>query len=139
MQKVLSPHLQIYKLPLVAILSITHRFTGVILFIFFLLLCYLGAVVSALSFLGLTFDADLISTYLGEFFIHLALYAFVISLLFHLLNGIRHLMWGCSLFLSLRSVAISNVLILSFTLIFGLLIFLYCDNIVQQSILLLLL
>ena len=28
----LSPHLQIYRLPMPAILSITHRFTGVILF-----------------------------------------------------------------------------------------------------------
>jgi succinate dehydrogenase / fumarate reductase cytochrome b subunit len=41
-----SPHLQIYKLPLTGILSITHRFTGVLLSIGLSLFVYM---ISALA------------------------------------------------------------------------------------------
>lgn len=83
-----SPHLQIYRLPLTALLSITHRITGVIL--------ALGSVVLVWI---LAAAADSVEYYqamiphLQSWYGQLFLVGFVFSLYLHFCNGVRHLFW----------------------------------------------
>ena len=84
----LSPHLQVYRLPLTALLSITHRITGVGL--------SLGLIVLAWWLAAAATSPDAYATVtavLGSWFGYLVLFGFSASLYFHLCNGIRHLFW----------------------------------------------
>ena len=87
-QRPLSPHLQIYKPQLTTVLSILHRVTGVFLGLAaFALVAWLFAVAGdGEGFEG--FNA-LASSLPGKLF----LLAATASLAYHLLNGIRHLLW----------------------------------------------
>ena len=84
----ISPHLQIYNLPLTALLSISHRVTGVLLII-----GLLGLVLIAwqLSLGGSSFYAmqSQLNSPLFSLLNIGCLYAFV----FHFCHGIRHLIW----------------------------------------------
>lgn len=88
----LSPHLQVYRLPLTAILSILHRASGVYLTLG--LLVWIAALF-ALADGPESFQAfqDLLSTVVGR----LALWSWVIALYLHLSHGIRHLLWDSGL------------------------------------------
>jgi succinate dehydrogenase / fumarate reductase cytochrome b subunit len=84
----LSPHLQVYRLPLLAILSITHRATGVALAVGTLLLVYwLGS--AAYGPAAYAAASGLIGSPIGI----LLLFGWTIALYYHLSNGIRHLLW----------------------------------------------
>ena len=84
----ISPHLQVYRLPLNAVTSITHRLTG--------LLLALGAVI-VVAFLVAAADGsqsyriayDLAASGIGR----LILAAFTLALYYHLCAGVRHLFW----------------------------------------------
>lgn len=116
-QRPLSPHLQIYRQPLTAgLMSITHRATGVLLALAaFALAAWLLAVAGdAQSFSGfMTFAASPIG--------QIALLASLAALVYHLLNGIRHLFWdigwGYEIPKSLRSGHLVIVLTLVITAI----------------------
>lgn len=84
----LSPHLQIYRLPLTAVLSITHRITGVGLALGALaLVAWLAAAAAGPAWFA---DAQaLAGSWLGQ----VILLGFVWALSYHLANGIRHLFW----------------------------------------------
>ena len=83
-----SPHLQIYRLPLTALLSITHRITGVILaFGCAILVIVLAA--AADSPAAYQAIAVHFSTWYGQIF----LVGLVFSLYLHFCNGVRHLIW----------------------------------------------
>ena len=87
-QRPLSPHLQVYRLPITALLSISHRITGVVLTIGTLI----GIVfLAALATNPPVFDAlrDGLAMPLGRAALWLWIYAF----LFHLCHGVRHLLW----------------------------------------------
>lgn len=84
----LSPHLQIYKLPLNALLSITHRLTG--------LLLALGAVGVVVMLIAAASGSQIYQTFhaatlhwLGQ----VVLVGFTLALYYHLCAGIRHLVW----------------------------------------------
>jgi succinate dehydrogenase / fumarate reductase cytochrome b subunit len=83
-----SPHLQIYRLPLTALLSIAHRITGVILAAGSLLLVWVlsGAAESAAAYQS-------IMIHLGSWYGQIFLLGFVFSLYLHFCNGVRHLFW----------------------------------------------
>ena len=83
-----SPHLQIYRLPLTALLSITHRATGVFMSIGVLLLIWVLAALAA----GPESYAPA-QTFLQSWFGQLILFGLTFSLFFHFCNGIRHLFW----------------------------------------------
>ena len=83
-----SPHLQIYRLPFTALLSIVHRITGVILAFGCVLLVWLlaAAAESAKSY-------QLLFTHLDSWYGQIFLLGFVFSLYLHFCNGVRHLFW----------------------------------------------
>ena len=84
----ISPHLQIYRLPLTALVSIAHRITGVILAIGCVVLVWVlaAAADSATAYQGL-------HTHLDSWYGQIFLAGFVFSLYLHFCNGIRHLFW----------------------------------------------
>ncbi len=84
----LSPHLQVYRLPLTAWMSITHRATGVVLSLgMILLVVILMAVAEGPKTYAWTHSFLL--TPAGRIF----LWGWIFSLLFHLCHGCRHLIW----------------------------------------------
>jgi succinate dehydrogenase / fumarate reductase, cytochrome b subunit len=126
-QRPLSPHLTIYKAQLTATLSIFHRISGFVLF-----LC-LGCVVLLVK-LNLFFLSNYY-LYLISSFINFATHWLVIALVFiiflmlnyHLLNGIRHLIWDVIFGLDIKEVYLSGyiVVILTFVLTYFLWFFLF--------------
>lgn len=84
----LSPHLQVYRPQLTSTTSIMHRFSGMIL--------SLAAVFLVIGLLAIASGAEDYSRFqafmAGGFGIALFV-AFTFSLSYHLLNGIRHLVW----------------------------------------------
>ncbi len=83
-----SPHLQVYRLPLTGIISITHRMTGVMLSAGLILFVY---VISALAGGGESYDT--MQTVMNQWLFKLIVWAFIYALFFHLCHGIRHLIW----------------------------------------------
>lgn len=84
----MSPHLQIYKLPLIAKLSILHRVTGAIIFI--------GLVFIVGALLAVANGAESWQSmhhFLSNGLVQLVLVAFTFSLYYHLSHGVRHLLW----------------------------------------------
>ncbi len=94
-----SPHLQIYRLPLTALLSITHRITGVILAFGCLILIW---ILAAAADSAAAYEAFLphLSSWYGQLF----LIGFVFALYLHFCNGIRHLIWDAGYGFELETV-----------------------------------
>jgi succinate dehydrogenase / fumarate reductase cytochrome b subunit len=84
----LSPHLQVYRLPLTAILSITHRMTGVLLSAGLL---YIVCLLSALA-AGPEAYAS-VQGFAGSWWMRILSWGFIYALFFHLCHGVRHLIW----------------------------------------------
>lgn len=84
----LSPHLQVYKLPLLAKLSILHRITGVAL--------SAGAILLPIVLLAIASNQacyDFVVKHLSAWYGLVVLFGFTLALMYHLCNGIRHLFW----------------------------------------------
>ncbi len=108
----LSPHLQIYKLPLTALLSITHRITGIFLTLGTAVLVYwLLAIASGPGAYGQA------QALLGSRYGQAALFLWTFALYFHLCNGIRHLFWDVGYGFELRAVDRSGNLVIIATLL----------------------
>lgn len=84
----LSPHLQVYRLPLTGLISITHRATGVMLSLGLMLFVYLLAAVAAGDEAYRNMQAFM-AFWLGQ----LVYWGFIYALFFHLCHGVRHLLW----------------------------------------------
>jgi succinate dehydrogenase / fumarate reductase, cytochrome b subunit len=84
----LSPHLLIYRPQLTSVLSIFHRFTGVVLSAGLLLLVYWLA---ALAAGDAAYTAAL--GVLGAWPVKILLFLFSYAFFYHLCNGLRHLWW----------------------------------------------
>ena len=90
----LSPHLQVYKLIPTMVMSITHRITGGALYVGTLILAWW---VSAAA--GSEAYYDFVNGIVGSWFGQLVLFGFTWSLMFHMLGGIRHLIWDTGSYL----------------------------------------
>ncbi len=87
-QRPLSPHLQVYRWQITMLMSILHRASGVILtFGAFALAWWLLSVAQGGEAYGRA--ADCLASPLGM----AALAGFSLAMVYHLLNGIRHLLW----------------------------------------------
>ena len=103
----LSPHLQVYRLPLTALISITHRATGIVLGIGAILFVLLLAA-AATGPQGYEIAHFHLSTWYGNLF----LIGFSFALYFHLCNGIRHLFWDIGWGFELEAVELNNKLVI---------------------------
>ena len=110
-QNPLSPHLQIYRWHISSLLSITHRIAGVInllaliLMFFWLLAFSLGETNYELFLLA-------INSFFGKFI----LIGFTWSMSFHILSGIRHLVWDMGYGFEIKTANISGALVIIFSL-----------------------
>jgi succinate dehydrogenase / fumarate reductase cytochrome b subunit len=103
----LSPHLQIYRLPLVALMSITHRITGVALSAgTILLVIWLGSAAYGPE------AYDQVSAYLASPLGMIVLFGFSAAFYYHLCNGIRHLVWDTVRGFELTTVRRTNQLVI---------------------------
>ena len=111
-QNPLSPHLQIYRWHISSLLSITHRISGVInllalILIFFWLIALILGEVNYESFL-LT-----INSFFGKFI----LIGFTWSMCFHILSGIRHLVWDLGYGFEIKTANISGIIVIISSLV----------------------
>ena len=107
-QRPLSPHLQVYKPQITSTLSIMHRAAGVVNAI--------GGLVVAAWLVGVASDSacfewgqQILNSWYGK----LALFAFSASLIYHLLNGIRHMLWDIGWGMEIGTVVKTGYLVLA--------------------------
>ena len=116
----LSPHLQIYRWHISSLLSITHRISGVInllaliLIFFWLLVLSLGES-SYESFLLI----------MNSFFGKLLLIGFTWSMSFHILSGIRHLVWDLGYGFEIKTANISGIIVIICSLVLTIIFWLF--------------
>ena len=108
----LSPHLQIYRLPLTAILSVAHRASGVILSVAALVMIWVLAAAASNAEYYASVSGHLSSWY-GQIF----LIAVTFSLYLHFCNGIRHLFWDVGVGFELETAAKSAKMVIVGTII----------------------
>ena len=102
----LSPHLQVYRPQLTAVLSITHRITGVALAVGTLVLVYwlVSAAGGAESYLNA-------QAVLDSWLVKLLLFGWTFALYYHLANGVRHLYWDTGNGFDLETVYLSGKIV----------------------------
>ena len=108
----LSPHLQVYRPQLTSVMSIMHRASGAVLATGSLLLAFwLMALAVGPKFFGPL--NELINHPVGQF----VLFGYSLALVYHGLNGIRHLAWDLRIGLEIRQVYQSGYLVLGLTVL----------------------
>mgnify|MGYP001375548178 FL=1 len=106
----LSPHLQIYRPQLTSVMSISHRASGAALAAGTLLLClWLVALAAGDRWYGVA--ALVVSHSLGQ----LVLFGYSVALIYHALNGVRHLSWDRGIGLTIPAVYRSGWIVLLLT------------------------
>ena len=103
----LSPHLTIYRLPMLALLSITHHITGVALTAGTLILVYWLLALAS----GPEAYADATAV-LGSVLGQVILFGFSWALYYHMCNGVRHLVWDIGKGLDIDSADASGIMVL---------------------------
>lgn len=108
----LSPHLQIYRPQMTSMMSIAHRATGVVL--------TTGTLVVAAWLISLALGAEsyamitgLLAHPLGQF----VLFGYSVVLIYHALNGIRHLSWDVGIGLTIPEVYRNGKIVLIVTVL----------------------
>lgn len=106
----MSPHLQVWRWHITMLTSILHRVTGVGL--------YGGALIATAWALSLAAGPEayaVFQTLMGSVLGKLALFALTLSIVYHLGNGVRHLVWDAGHGLDIKSANFSAVVVLAFT------------------------
>ncbi len=107
-QRPLSPHLQVYKLPLTAIMSIMHRITGASLALGTLLIAaFFIAAASGEAHYNVIMG--LASSTMGT----IILFLWSAALYFHMCNGIRHMFFDMGKLLDKKTAKRSNYYVLA--------------------------
>jgi succinate dehydrogenase / fumarate reductase cytochrome b subunit len=97
-ERPLSPHLQIYRLTITMVMSITHRITGIGL--------YFGTALLAWWLIAAATGPEAYGLFLsvaGSWFGKLVLFGFTWALAYHLLSGIRYFFWDAALAFELKT------------------------------------
>lgn len=84
----LSPHLQVYRLPLTGLISITHRITGMLLAMGLIFFVYVLFAIAAGEGAYLAMQS-----FMSFWLFKLVYWGFIYALFFHVCHGIRHLIW----------------------------------------------
>ena len=106
----LSPHLQVYRPQMTSILSIMHRASGAVL--------ATGSLLVALWLVALAAGAAVfnpVADAMQHPFGQLGVFGYSLALVYHGLNGIRHLMWDLRIGLEIKHVYQSGYLVLGLT------------------------
>lgn len=115
----LSPHLSVYKLPLVAVMSIMHRGTGVVLAIGSMLVAYwLGAIAAGPE--AYASANSILGSWIGK----LALFGWTWALFYHMCTGIRHLLWDTGIGFEIPATLLSSKVILGASVVLTILVWL---------------
>ncbi|MEP7313079.1 MAG: succinate dehydrogenase, cytochrome b556 subunit [Pseudomonadota bacterium] len=115
-ERPLSPFL-VYRFAYTMILSFLHRLTGVALGVG--LLVFAGWLMAAAS--GASAYARYVAV-LGSGFLQVLLGAWILALVYHFANGIRHLCWDVGLGLERAQARRSAFIVVSLTVLVGLLL-----------------
>ena len=108
----LSPHLQVYHWGLHMALSILHRVTGVALgFGTLMLAWWLMAIAAGPAYY------NQFSGFIQHPIGRLALFGFTVALMYHFLNGVRHLYWDTGKGLAVEAVQRSGQWVLVLTVV----------------------
>ena len=123
-ERPLSPHLQVYRWQITMTMSILHRASGVILVV--------GAFALAWWLLALAAGgeayadaAECLASPLGKLF----LFGFTLSLVYHLLNGVRHLLWDAGWGFEIPEFYASGWTVAALTVIFTLVIWIVASGV----------
>jgi succinate dehydrogenase / fumarate reductase, cytochrome b subunit len=108
----LSPHLQVYRPQITSVMSILHRISGIIL--------SFGAFGLAWWLLAAAKGGDayaqvggIMASVLGK----IVLFGFSLALMYHLLNGIRHLLWDAGWGFEIPQVYRSGYVVVGLTVV----------------------
>ncbi|MGN7619012.1 MAG: succinate dehydrogenase, cytochrome b556 subunit [Ehrlichia sp.] len=109
----LSPHLQVYKLPIAAVLSVTHRLTGILLFIGLLILSW--SFISCVLFPELVYGvySFLASSCFSLYCFKFLAFVWLNTLFYHYFNGIRHILWDFGLGLTKSAVKVTGLIVIA--------------------------
>jgi len=116
----LSPHIQIYRWHISSLLSITHRISSVINLLA-LILIFFWLVTLSLGESNYESFLLIINSFVGKFI----LIGFTWSMSFHLLSGIRHLVWDLGYGYEIKTANISGVIVIIFSLILTIIFWLF--------------
>ena len=108
----LSPHLQIYRWHISSLLSITHRISSVINLLALILIFFWLIV---LSFGESNYELFLLT--INSFFGKFILIGFSWSMSFHILSGIRHLVWDLGYGFEIKTANISGTIVIITSLV----------------------
>lgn len=106
-QRPLSPHLEIYRLPLAAITSISHRISGVAL--------TGGAVVLVAWLYAASSNPEYFKWWQAVLLSRLGLvcmFGWSLALFYHLCAGVRHLLWDAGMFPDRKSIGATNLVVI---------------------------
>jgi len=116
----LSPHLQIYRWHISSLLSITHRISGVINLLA-LVLIFFWLVVLSLGENNYELFLLIINSFFGKFI----LIGFTWSMTFHLLSGVRHLIWDLGYGFEIKTANISGMIVIISSLVLTIIFWLF--------------
>ena len=119
-QNPLSPHLQIYRWHISSLLSIIHRISGVINLLALILIFF--------WLLGLSFSEsnyELFLLIINGFFGKFILIGFTWSMSFHILSGIRHLVWDLGYGFEIKTANISGIIVIICSLVLTIIFWLF--------------
>ena len=116
----LSPHLQIYRWQISSLLSITHRISGIIN-LFALILIFFWLIFLSLGESNYQLFLLIINSFFGKFI----LIGFAWSMSFHILSGIRHLVWDLGYGFEIKTANISGVIVIISSLILTIIFWLF--------------
>ena len=121
----LSPHLQIYRWHISSLLSITHRISGVINLLA-LMLIFFWLVALSLGENNYELFLLVINSFFGKFI----LIGFTWSMSFHLLSGIRHLVWDIGYGFEIKTANISGIIVIISSLALTIIFWLFAKGII---------
>ena len=109
-QRPLSPHLQVYRPQMTSVMSIMHRAAGIVL--------TTGTLVMTAWLVSLAMGDEsygMVAAFLAHPLGQFVLFGYSVALIYHALNGIRHLGWDIGIGLTIPEVYRNGQLVLILT------------------------
>lgn len=107
----LSPHLSIYKSQITSLVSIFHRISGSILGLLLLLVPFF----ICLSYSFISYNLFCVVLQFFLYIISFIYFIFFSTLIFHFMNGVRHILWDFCFGLELTNLFITGCFVLFFS------------------------